>query len=76
MEEIKTANDTGSASGRVTCKMELCASIQVQCWLTVLCSETRSNAKPQTWICSFKCVIFSDVGVDSDPLTENYCQLL
>jgi hypothetical protein len=28
--------------------LELCASIQVQCWLTVLCSETRPNAKPET----------------------------
>ena len=27
--------------------LELCASIQVQCWLTVLCSETRTNAKPE-----------------------------
>ena len=27
--------------------MEFCASIQVQCWLTVLCSETRHYAKPQ-----------------------------
>jgi hypothetical protein len=28
--------------------LELCASIQVQCWLTVLCSETRPNANPET----------------------------
>jgi hypothetical protein len=27
--------------------LEICASIQVQCWLTVLCSETRPNAKPE-----------------------------
>jgi hypothetical protein len=27
--------------------LEFCASIQDQCWLTVLCSETRPNAKPQ-----------------------------
>jgi hypothetical protein len=27
--------------------LELCASIQVRCWLTVLCSETRPNAKPE-----------------------------
>jgi hypothetical protein len=27
--------------------LEFCASIQVQCWLTVLCSETRPNAKPE-----------------------------
>jgi hypothetical protein len=28
--------------------LELCASIQVQCWQTVLCSESRPNAKPET----------------------------
>jgi hypothetical protein len=28
--------------------LEFCASIQVQCWQTVLCSETRPNAKPET----------------------------
>jgi len=28
--------------------LEHCASIQMQCWLTVLCSETRPNAKPKT----------------------------
>lgn len=28
--------------------LELCASIQVQCWQTVLCSETSPNAKPET----------------------------
>jgi len=28
--------------------LELCVSYQVQCWLTVLCSETRPNAKPRT----------------------------
>jgi len=28
--------------------LELCASIQVQCWQTVLYSETRPNAKPET----------------------------
>ena len=27
--------------------LELCAPIQVQCWLTVSCSETRPNAKPE-----------------------------
>jgi len=27
--------------------LELCASIQVQWWVTVLCSETRPNAKRQ-----------------------------
>jgi hypothetical protein len=34
--------------------LELCASIQVQCWLTVLCSETRPNAKPETVMAHFK----------------------
>jgi hypothetical protein len=34
--------------------LELCASIQVQCWLTVLCSETRPNAKPETVTCKQK----------------------
>ncbi len=34
--------------------LELCASIQIQCWLTVLCSETRPNAKPQNVIAQCK----------------------
>jgi hypothetical protein len=34
--------------------LELCASIQVQCWLTVLCSETRPNAKPETVVRNLK----------------------
>lgn len=42
-----TGYNTGFASGGVTCKLELCAFIQVQCLLTVLCSETRPNAKPE-----------------------------
>ncbi|HHM0730666.1 TPA: hypothetical protein ACRFJD_003725, partial [Elizabethkingia anophelis] len=42
---------TGFASGGVTYHLELCASIQVQCRLTVLCSETRPNAKPENVIC-------------------------
>jgi hypothetical protein len=34
--------------------MELCASIQVQCWLTVLYSETRPNAKPENVLGNMK----------------------
>ena len=45
-QEQRPAN-TGFASGGVTYHLELCASIQVQCRLTVLCSETRPNAKPE-----------------------------
>lgn len=37
--KIKTVSNTGFASGWVMYNLELCASIQVQCWLTVLSSE-------------------------------------
>jgi len=47
VKEARTAN-TGFASGGVTCKLGAFASFQVQCWLTVLCSESRPNAKPET----------------------------
>jgi len=33
--------------------LELCTSIQVQCRLTVLCSETRPNAKPENVVRHF-----------------------
>jgi hypothetical protein len=46
--KIKTTANTGFASGGVAANLELCASIQVQYRLTVLCSETRPNAKPET----------------------------
>ena len=51
--QIKTAYNSTFAIRGVTCPAlagELCASIQVQCRLTVLCSETRPNAKPETVI--------------------------
>lgn len=50
-QEQRPAN-TGFASGGVTYHLELCASIQVQCRLTVLCSETRPNAKPENVVVS------------------------
>ena len=34
-------------------KAGICASIQVHCWVTVLFSETRPNAKPETVMCNF-----------------------
>jgi hypothetical protein len=34
--------------------LELCASIQVQCRLTVLCSVIRPNAKPENIVCKAK----------------------
>jgi hypothetical protein len=49
-----TGYNTGFASGGLTCKLgALCfysslpAGRQVQCRLTVLCSETGPNAKPE-----------------------------
>jgi hypothetical protein len=45
-KEARTANTGLRLAGRCA-NLELCASIQVQCWLTVLCSETRPNAKPE-----------------------------
>ncbi len=45
--EARTAN-TGFASGGLMCKLGALCFFQVQCWQTVLCSETRPNAKPET----------------------------
>jgi hypothetical protein len=53
-KQKNTTANTGFASGGLTCKLEALASIQVQCLLTVLCSETRPNAKPETVRCNAK----------------------
>jgi len=44
---LKQLDKSPAANSRFA-NLELCASIQVQCWLTVLCSEIRHCAKHQT----------------------------
>ncbi len=41
------APGTGFASGRVTCKLEALCFYSSVVLVTVLCSETRPNAKPE-----------------------------
>ena len=48
-DEIRTpATNTGFASGGVTCKLGALCFYSSECLQTVLCSETRPNAKPET----------------------------
>lgn len=47
MKDTTSTANTGFVSGGVRANLELCASIEVQYRLTVLCSETHPNAKPE-----------------------------
>jgi quercetin dioxygenase-like cupin family protein len=46
--------------------LELHASIQVQCWLTVLCPETCPNAKPENVVRHFKNIFSMDTSRKPD----------
>jgi hypothetical protein len=49
--QSKTAGNTGFCQAGRPANLEFCTSIQVQSWLTVLCSENRLNAKPENLGC-------------------------